>query len=451
MGLAQLELPLHSRFARGARSALQSSALIPVHRVPKVLHVLCQRPGLTGSGVTLERLTRATRARGFEASAVIGVPVDGDATVLGVDDEAVTAVRFASSAGGPLDLPHDVVGMSDVMPYPSRTWSSLDADELDAWWNAFVTAIRRAAERRRPDLVHAHHAWLVAAAARAALPGVPLVVHGHGSDLRQFDLAPNVATKVRAHLSGLDRLVTLHAEQAERYAERLSIDTARACVVGSGFEPERFDPTDRERLREQRIVFVGKLSHAKGVDALLMAHSILRRTRPRAQLVLVGGGSGAQSDTLRAQARAQPGVFLAGRLDDDSLVRILHSSAVMALPSLWEGLPLVLLEGAAAGAQLAATGLPGVMGALAGPLGTALEVVAPPRTLDGESCAPGELEPFAERLASALDRALAKAQRGERAGPTALAPFTWDAVAGRVMDVWREVLASAGTSGAARS
>ncbi|QDU84556.1 Glycogen synthase [Planctomycetes bacterium Pla163] len=419
--------------------------------MPHVLHVLCQRPGLTGSGVTLERLTGATRALGFEASAVIGVPVDGETRVRGVDDDAVTCVRFASNAGGALDLPHDVVGMSDVMPYRSRTWASLDAGELDAWWNAFVAAIRGAAERRRPDLVHAHHAWLVAAAARDALPGVPLVVHGHGSDLRQFDLAPKVGQKVRAHLAGLDRLVTLHTEQAERYAERLAIDAARTCVVGSGFEPERFDPTGRERLREQRIVFVGKLSHAKGVDALLLAHAILRRTRPRARLVLVGGGSGPQSDALRAQARAQPGVDLAGRLDDDTLVRVLHSSAVMALPSLWEGLPLVLLEGAAAGAQLAATGLPGVVGALAGPLGNALEVVAPPRTVDGESCAPGELEPFAERLAAALDRALAKAQRGERAGPRALAPFTWDAVAGRVADVWREVLASAGTGGAARS
>lgn len=427
--------------------------------MPHVLHVLCQRPGLTGSGVTLERLALATRSRGFEASAVVGVPADAPARVEGVEDDAVTAVRFASSGTDPLDhprdlphdLPHDVVGMSDVMPYPSRTWSSLDADEIGAWWNAFVTAIERSARRRRPDLIHAHHAWLAAAAARAALPDVPLVVHGHGSDLRQFELAPNVADMARPHLAELNRLVVLHTEQADRYVERLGIDRARTRVVGSGFEPERFDPAGRERLREQRIVFVGKLSHAKGVDALLMAHAILRRTRPRAQLVLVGGGSGPQSDALRAQARSQPGVQLAGRLDDDTLVRVLHSSAVMALPSLWEGLPLVLLEGAAAGAQLAATALPGVIGALAGPLGAALEVVPAPHAPGGEACAPGELEPFAERLAVALDRALAKAHRGERAGPAALAPFTWDAVAGRVAEVWREVLASADTGAAPRS
>lgn len=420
------------------RAPLFAAPVAPT--VLQVLHVLCQRPALTGSGVALERLAVAGRALGVEPSAVIGVPADDPARVVGVDDGAVTAVRFGGPVDGddPLALAHAVVGMSDVMPYPSRTWASLDDAELDAWERAFEAAIERAVAARRPDVVHVHHAWLTAAVARRVVPDeIPVVVHGHGSDLRQFALAPRAADRARAELARIDRLVVLHADQARAYEQACGIECTRAHVVGSGFEPERFDPTGRERWRGQRLVFVGKLARAKGVDALLLAFERLRRRRPRAELVLVGGAGGPQSDALVAQARAQPGVFVAGRLDDDDLVRALHSAAVFVLPSLWEGVPLVLLEGAAAGAVTVATDLPGVVGELAPSLAGGLHLVAGPRSLDGECCAPGELEPFAERLAAALERALDDAGRGRRPDPERLRAHTWPAVAERVVGVWR--------------
>jgi len=408
--------------------------------VRTVLHVLCQRPALTGSGVTLERLATEARALGWRSAAVVGVPVDAPAEGAGLD--GVVAVRFASGASDdPLHLPHPVVGMSDVMPYDSRTWSSLDARELEAYERAFTAAIERAVAAFAPDVVHVHHAWLAAALARRAVPErIPVVVHGHGSDLRQIELAPAVATRARADLARVDRLVALHPEQAAAYARHWGIDPARTEVVGSGFDPVRFDPTGRERWRAQRIVFVGKLARAKGVDALLEAFARVRRARPRAELVLVGGGGGEESEALRARARELSGVVLAGRLDDGDLVRALQSAAVFALPSLWEGVPLVLLEAAAAGALAVATDLPGVEGVLAEPLGDALHLVRGPRSEGGERCADGEFEPFVERLEAGLRAALDAARRGHRPDARRLAPFTWRAVTERVGRVWSAAL-----------
>lgn len=406
-----------------------------------VLHVLCQRPSLTGSGVTLERLATEARALGWRSAAVVGIPAGEPAEARAVDE--VVAVRFASDAShDPLHLPHDVVGMSDVMPYPSRTWASLSEHELDAYERAFTAALERAIEATRPDVIHVHHAWLAAALARRVAPAhLPVVVHGHGSDLRQVDLAPRAAARARADLARIDRLVALFPEQTVRYAEHWGLDRARTHVVGSGFEPERFDPTGRERWRAQRIVFVGKLSRAKGVDALLEAFARLRRSRPRAELVLVGGGGGDESDALRARAREIDGVVLTGRLGDDDLVRALQSAAVFCLPSLWEGVPLVLLEAAAAGALAVATDLPGVEGVLAEPLGEALTLVRGPRSEGGERCAEGEFEPFVQRLEAGLTEALAAAARGRTPKTERLAPFTWRAVTERVARVWSEAAA----------
>ena len=41
----------------------------------KVLHILSQRPGRTGSGVTLDALVRQAAAAGWSQQALVGVPV----------------------------------------------------------------------------------------------------------------------------------------------------------------------------------------------------------------------------------------------------------------------------------------------------------------------------------------------------------------------------------------
>ncbi|MEZ5978427.1 MAG: glycosyltransferase family 4 protein [Planctomycetota bacterium] len=409
----------------------------------RILHLLSQRPKLTGSGVTLDELLPCL-APEFEQAALVGVPHGSADRPVGIPEEHVRRVTFARERDGDApgaDVSHRVVGMSDVMPYPTRTWRSMTRTELANYRAVLGDAVARAVDEFRPDLLHAHHAWVLAATARERCRDVPLVVHGHGSDLRQFELVPEVGAEVARSLARADAVVALHRQQAEHYAEVLGVPRERVHVVGAGFAEERFAPDGRELLRGQRVVFVGKTSAAKGVDALLLAFRRLRERRPRAQLVLVGSGSGEEGEELTRRARGEPGVLVAGRLDDADLVRALRSAAVLVLPSLWEGLPLVLLEGAAAGALLVATDLPGVVHELAPTLGEGLVVVRGPRSEGGERCAPGELEPFAERLSSALDEALRRAQRGIAPDREAVEAFTWPAVARRVAAVWEGLLA----------
>ena len=47
-----------------------------------------------------------------------------------------------------------------------------------------------------------------------------------------------------------------------------------------------------------------------------------------------------------------------GRLSDAELVRAMQRAQAFVLPSLYEGLPLVLVEAAAAGCRIVATALP---------------------------------------------------------------------------------------------
>ena len=129
----------------------------------RILHVLSQRPGRTGSGVTLDAVVRLAAAAGWQQSALVGVPADEAAPdVGGLPPGAVHRVTFAPAHGPAApDLPFAVPGMSDVMPYPSAVWSTLTTQQLDLYRAAWRRRLREVLAAERPDLIQTNHVWLV--------------------------------------------------------------------------------------------------------------------------------------------------------------------------------------------------------------------------------------------------------------------------------------------------
>ena len=278
-----------------------------------------------------------------------------------------------------------------------------------------------------------HHAWLGAALVREAAE-VPVVLHGHGTGLRQMVLTPSLHDEVVAACSQVDALCALHGDHAARYREALGLAPELVHVVGAGYAAERFGP-DPAPADPDTLLFVGKWSEAKGLGPLLEAFERVRVQRPGAVLRLAGGGAGPEAERLRERAAAQPGVEVLGRLSDAELVRAMQRAQAFVLPSLYEGLPLVLVEAAAAGCRLVATALPGVLDALAGPLEARLHLVPLPRLEGPDRVASEAHASFVTDLEARLEQALAA---GPAPAPTVaeLAPFTWDAVTRRVEATW---------------
>ena len=105
----------------------------------RVLHVLGQRPEMTGSGIYVEDLIRESRKHGIACCRIAGVPagsLEKQAVRSCVDENYVF---FESEA---LDFP--VVGMSDVMPYRSSLFSQLKGRRLTAYKAEFTREIGRA-------------------------------------------------------------------------------------------------------------------------------------------------------------------------------------------------------------------------------------------------------------------------------------------------------------------
>lgn len=117
-------------------------------------------------------------------------------------------------------------------------------------------------------------------------------------------------------------------------------------VIEHGFDfPDR-DPVsaDGHRVAKQQILVVGRLIHRKGVHLALEAFARLREKLSQAALVVVGGGPEAQALHAQAEQLGLTGAVHFKGFDAHPFAWM-KASDLLLVPSLAEGLPLVLFEG----------------------------------------------------------------------------------------------------------
>ncbi|MFH1842926.1 MAG: glycosyltransferase family 4 protein, partial [bacterium] len=395
----------------------------------RVLHVLSQRPSLTGSGVTLDALVRHAAEAGWEQAVVVGVPGDDPSPQIGaLPEEQLFPLVFGGS-----DLPVAVPGMSDIMPYPSSRFSALTTAELDMYRQAWRRHLRWVVETVCPDVVHTHHIWLMSSLLKDIAPDIPVVTQSHATGLRQMILCPGLADEVRRGVGRNDAFLVLHDEHADLLGRTLAVPSERIEVVGAGYREDLFHARGRELFTAdsgapQRLLYVGKYSAAKGLPWLLDAFSEHHREDPRLELHVAGSGAGKEANDLEQRMVVMaPAVVLHGQLDQPELATLMRRCTVCVLPSFYEGVPLVLVEAVACGCRLVTTRLPGVLSRLAPGLAPVLELVPLPRLRDADRPFDEDLPTFVHDLRTALARALSRPPLGDpaRTMAAALAEFSW--------------------------
>ena len=405
----------------------------------RILHVLSQRPSLTGSGITLDAMVQRAAAAGHDQRVVVGVPADGpQPEVGGLAPDRIHPLRFGS---GRLDFA--VPGMSDVMPYGSTRFSDLDDEQLRTYRTAWIRHLDPIVSSFRPHIIQSHHVWLMSALLKDVAPETPVSTQCHATGLRQMELCPALAESVRMGCARNEAFLVLHEDHATLLHERLGIKRGCIHIVGAGYRQDLFHARGRSPNTPPALLYVGKYSAAKGVPWLLEAFERIAARRPGLRLHVAGGGAGDEAEAIRRRMEDMgPAVVQHGQLGQAELAELARSSTVGVLPSFFEGLPLVLVEALACGCRLVATDLAGIRNELAPRLGPALTMVERPRLVAVDRPDPRDLPVFVDRLERALEEALDFPSLGDPKAsmPEALAPFTWDAVFDRVERVWRELV-----------
>ncbi len=144
------------------------------------------------------------------------------------------------------------------------------------------------------------------------------------------------------------------------------------------------------------LLFVGRLRIRKGVEVLLEALADL----PAAVLRIAGDGEHrARLERRAGELRLGKAVSFLGTCDAGRVRRLLAGAAALVVPSIYEGMPLVVLEAMAAGVPVVASAVSGI----------------PEVVVDGET---GWLVPPEDprALKAALEEVLARPQEARRRG-----------------------------------
>jgi glycosyltransferase involved in cell wall biosynthesis len=220
--------------------------------------------------------------------------------------------------------------------------------------------------RVRPHVVHAHmiHANLLARITRlfASIPVLICTAH----NIIEGGRARELAYRLTDPLADLTTQVSEVGKQ--RYIQVGAVPPHKIVYIPNGIDTSRFqpNPTVRQAVREQLgcapdafvWLTVGRLEPVKNHLGLLSAFREVAAVHPHARLLIAGQGSlQAATEQRIVELGLADRVRLLGLRRD--IPDLLNAADAFVLPSLWEGMPLTLLEASATALPIVATDVGG--------------------------------------------------------------------------------------------
>ncbi len=205
----------------------------------------------------------------------------------------------------------------------------------------------------QPDVIHLHGVWGPASRAVALATGrrfFPVVISPHGM-LERFALDRSRWKKHLAWLAWMGSLLgssaMLHALCKEEQASlRSLLPGAATIVIPNGVNlPVR--PID-EGMRDQTVVFIGRLHPKKGLMELVQGWALSSVARNRGwNLIIAGWDDGGHESALRRLVEdlgLAKEVTFSGPVYGSAKTQMLSRAAAFVLTSFSEGLPMAVLE-----------------------------------------------------------------------------------------------------------
>lgn len=297
----------------------------------------------------------------------------------------------------------------------------------------FARILRRLEEEHRFDVIHIHaplEPFLPLVALRAFRAPKVGTFHSYSERSIGYQIAQPFFSRFFA--SRLSARIAV-SEAAKEFITRYFPGDYR--VISNGVDISRFTPDvppiERFADGHENILFVGRMDPRKGLKYLLWAFPKIAAARPKARLIVVGGGFLAGYYKRLVPSDLRDRVFFEGFSSSENLPHYYASANVYCSPATSsESFGIVLIEAMASGRPVVAFDNRGYRGVLDGepPCG----ILVPNRNID--------------ELANALIRVLGNSQLQRELGNTARQAalrYSWVRVTNEIEDVYRSVMAEA--------
>lgn len=280
-----------------------------------------------------------------------------------------------------------------------------------------VLRLRKELKRTQPKLLQTFlfHANVVGRIT-AKLARVPHVVSG----IRVAERRSKWPLRIDRWTEFLvDRHVCVSQSVADYSVQDAGLSESKVLAINNGVDFDAIasaQPVDLSQFGvppdAKVMLFVGRLDPQKAPDVLLKSMQSVVREHPQTHLVMVGDG--VLSESMRELAgllSLSKQVHFVGRQAD--VAGFMKAADLLVLPSLWEGLPNVVLEAMAAGLPVVATAVDGTE-----------EVIQHER--NGWLVPPGVVDELATTLCRVLADSAAASQMASAAQALVSQHFTWE-------------------------
>jgi starch synthase len=256
----------------------------------------------------------------------------------------------------------------------------------------------------------------------------------------------------RTAIAMADAVIAVSESTKADVLRLFDVDPARVHVIHNGIDLAEYRERRDEAVLQKYgidaaqpfVLFVGRITRQKGIIHLVRA---LKHLDPGFQVVLCAGAPdtpeiAAEMKSAVEEARRQcPGVvWIEEMLPKDEIIALYSAAEVSVCPSIYEPFGIINLEAMACGTPVVASAVGGIPEVVV-PGVTGLLV--PVERMTQAPFEPVDADAFALDLAEAINELMRDEARrrdmGRQARRRVEEVFSWDAIARRTADLYREV------------
>lgn len=277
---------------------------------------------------------------------------------------------------------------------------------------------------RQSDVIHAN--WTLSgflAVITRAIHRRKIVVTVQGSDIYKAAAKSWGKLITKWTLNHVDKIIAL-SESLALATQKIGVGRQKITIIPNGVDINVFNPGQSKRAKI--ILFVGSLIERKGVIHLINAYRLIQKRHPDSQLIIIGDGPDRAKLTKRASEMGlSENISFLGSQTQSEVKLWMQKAKVFVLPSLEEGLGVVLLEALACGTPCVGSNVGGIPDVITPDVGQ----LVPPQD---ENC-------LATEILKILDSEDEWSKLSSQARFRAETHYSWDSIAKRIQKTYEEI------------
>lgn len=266
-----------------------------------------------------------------------------------------------------IKLGHSVIVLS-MYDYHSAITERMEAAGVDVRYLgkkpgldfSMIGKMKKIFKEEKPDAVHTHRYVMEYAVPAAVMAGVKRRVHTvHNVARKENTKTARMLNKIFYKCFGAVP-VALSGLIQGTVAEEYKIKKEKIPVIFNGINLSKCRPKESYEINGNfKILHIGRFSEQKNHIGLLKAFQMFHEKHPDSELWLIGDGEKRVEieEYVKDNALTSAVKFLGLQSD---VYGYLHDADIFTLPSLYEGIPMTLIEAMGTGLPIAATAVGGV-------------------------------------------------------------------------------------------